>query len=365
MNTFKEKNISTYEEELFYAIAFSMYKEVGEKQKVKMLRFYKSAFNIFKYLKKNNSDWPLIKAEAELKFIDKNAIQCFSILNAYYPNRLANISDPPNLLFLKGSDHFNLPQLISIVGTRQHTFQVKKVVTELLEGLTHLKIGVVSGLALGVDGIAHQAALTTKLPTWGVLAHGLDTIYPNEHRGLAIKMLQNNGGLITECLSKTPTMTFQFPKRNRIVAGMSDATIVIESDLKGGSMISANVARGYDREVFAVPGKIHDSKSTGCLYLIQNNIATMYHSPLQLLEDMHWPLPNEQKIFVIKPMQKNIILDPIAKCIYMFIQTQGPIHVDIIASQLAITSSELASYLLQLELNGHIQLLAGNLYLAT
>jgi DNA processing protein len=231
-----------------------------------------------------------------------------------------------------------------------------------MEGLQHLKLGIISGMALGVDGIAHALSLANKIPTWGVLAHGLDTIYPNAHRRLAINML-GNGGLITECRQKTITMPYQFPKRNRIVAGMTDATIVIESAVEGGSMITAKLARGYDREVFAVPGKIHDAKSKGCLWLIKNNIATMYHDPIHLLENMNWPLPtiNNQAPAIANNIL-TLTLSPILQSIYLLIQSQGPIHKDAISQQLAIPSNELSAHLLTLELNGIIHLQAGNLF---
>jgi len=356
MNNSEKISKDSIDDELLFAIAFSMYAEYSDKQKLSQLRFYQSATNVYKNRNVNLSAWPLQEAAVELKFIEKNNIQCFSILDKFYPERLANIKDPPNLLYLKGSAHFNIPQLISIVGTRQHTYQVKKVVVELLEGLSHLKMGVISGLALGVDGIAHESALEKKIPTWGVLAHGLDTIYPNQHRRLAISMLQNGGGLITECRQKTPAMTFQFPKRNRIVAGMSDATIVIESEVKGGSMITAQLARGYDREVFALPGKIHDTKSKGCLWLIKDNIANMYYDPTHLLENMNWPTKEKD------PIENKLPLNSIDKSIYLIIQSQGPIQEDAIMSQLAISSGILARQLLELELNGFIHLQAGNKY---
>jgi DNA processing protein len=356
MNDSEKTSNDIIDDELLFAIAFSMYDEYSDKQKLSQLRFYQSATNVYKNRNINLSAWPLQEAAAELKFIEKSNIQCFTILDKFYPERLANIKDPPNLLYLKGSDHFNIPQLISIVGTRQHTYQVKKVVVELLEGLSHLKMGVISGLALGVDGIAHETALEKKIPTWGVLAHGLDTIYPNQHRRLAINMLQNGGGLITECRQNTPAMTFQFPKRNRIVAGMSDATIVIESEVKGGSMITAQLARGYDREVFAVPGKIHDTKSKGCLWLIKDNIANMYYDPIHLLENMNWPVKENN------PIKDELPLNSITQSILQLILSQGPIHKDAIMSQLAISSGILASQLLELELNGFIHLQAGNKY---
>jgi DNA processing protein len=352
---------SNLNEELFYTIAFSMLKGVPEAQKLIMLRHYQSAEIIFKNQSRKQIEWPLREAENELKFIEKHSIQCFSILDKYYPNRLSNISDPPIILYAKGSDHFNLPQLISIVGTRQHTYQAKNIIQELIEGLSHLKIGVISGLALGVDGIAHETALHFHLPTWGVLAHGLDKIYPNQHRRLAINILKQNGGLLTECRQNTLTMPYQFPKRNRIVAGMSDTTIVIESQVEGGSMITAKLARGYDREVFAVPGKIQDAKSKGCLWLIKNNIATMYFDPIQLLEDMQWPIkqiaPEE-----INNSQGLIDLNPIQAAIFKIIQLQGPIHKDVICSQLTISSNVLAGHILALELNGLIHLQVGNVY---
>ncbi len=371
MNYLNNEASPINEEELLYLIAFTMLPGMGEMQKNKMLQYYKSALNIYNYKKDDKIEWPLREAAIELKFIEKHSIQCFSILDKYYPNRLVQNMDAPPLLYLKGSANFNLPQLISIIGTRQHTQQVKKVIHELLEGLNHLKLGVISGLALGVDGIAHEAALHFNMPTWGVLAHGLDQIYPNQHRRLAINMLQNKGGLITECRQKTLTMPFQFPKRNRIVAGMSDTTIVIESAIEGGSMITAKLARGYDREVFAVPGKIHDAKSKGCLWLIKNEIATLYHDPVQLLENMNWPAKEilDQEQLAKNPLSQNaksqqtsLILNPVTQSIYLLIQSKGPIQKDAICMELAISSSVVAGHLLELELNGHIHLQAGNVY---
>ena len=350
-------------DELLYTIAFSMLKNISERQKLKILQHYGSAATIYQFQKHNKANWPLQEAANEMQFIEKHGIGCFSVLDKFYPNRLANIADPPLVLYVKGSDRFNQPQLISIVGTRQHSFQVKKVIQELLAGLLHLKMGVISGMALGVDGIAHELAVENNIPTWGIMAHGLDTIYPNQHRRLAIKMLQNKGGLITECRQKTLTMPYQFPKRNRIVAGMSDITIVIESNIDGGSMITAKLARGYDREVFAVPGKIHDAKSKGCLWLIKNEIATMYHDPIHLLEQLNWPSQQSKPVDLPKnQLRPQIMLDPIEQSLFLLIQSQGPIHKDAIQMQLAISSSVLAGYLIQLELNELIHLHAGNVY---
>jgi DNA processing protein len=350
------------QEDALYAIAFSMLPGIGTLNKNKLLKYYKSAKNIYQYKNSRQAEWPLNAAENELKFIKKNGIQCFTNFSQNYPNRLTQIPDAPTVLYLNGSNAFNLPQLISIVGTRQATFQVNKVITELIEGLSHLKMGVISGMALGVDGIAHETALKNKLPTWGVLAHGLDQMYPYQHRKLATEMLAT-GGLITECGEKTITMPFQFPKRNRIVAGMSDATIVIESDLSGGSMITAKLASGYDREVFAVPGKIHDIKSKGCLWLVKNHIAQLYHDPVHLLENMNWPIASidHHSNTEIKE-QAMIKLKAPENAVYQLIQTQGPLHLDSLSDLMNLEKGELAVYLLSLEIHGLIHLQAGNRY---
>ena len=345
------------QETLLYSIAFSMLPGMGEIHKNKLLQYYSTAKQIYALRKKGSVDWPLQEAQKELDFINKNEIACLTMGSINYPYRLAQIPDAPSVLYLQGSNAFQLPQLVSIIGTRQHTQQVHKVVQELMEGIQHLKMGVISGLALGVDGIAHASALQYQLPTWGVLAHGLDQIYPNAHRKLAKQMLAH-GGLLTECRQNTITMPYQFPKRNRIVAGMSDATIVIESPIAGGSMITAKLASGYDREVFAAPGKIHDAKSKGCLWLIQNNIAQLYNDPIHLLEQMNWPQAPPR----IQAPHTPSFLDPTAKDIYTYIQLNGPIHKDSLAQKMNLDYGSLASHLLSLELNGYIHLLAGNTY---
>jgi DNA processing protein len=359
-------------DEILHTIALSMLVGINDKEKKYILEWYGSASAVFKEREKKQNgfrglnliqinilgaSWPLKEAEEELMFINKHQIKCLSILDPNYPNRLLQCKDAPLLLYVKGSYEFNLPQLISIVGSRQHTIQVNKVMEELIAGLAHLKIGVISGMALGIDGLAHQTALKMNIPTWGVLAHGLDQIYPNQHRRLAIEML-HQGGLITEFRKNTKPLPYFFPKRNRIVAGMSDATIVIETDMKGGSMITANLAFDYDREVFAVPGKIHDTKSKGCLHLIKYNKAHLYHDPIHLLENMNWPILDLPAI----ENQLKLILDPALQRVLLLIERQGPIHRDELANLLKIKASLLSSYLLSLEMQGYIHLLAGNLY---
>lgn len=362
-------------DEIIYTIAFTMLPGLNDIQRKKIFEFYGSALSVYKQreqqnfafytfyhlnsVQKNNllGPWPLQEAASEFNFIKKNFIECISLKDDRYPKRLLHCPDAPVLLYTKGSNAFNLPYLLSVVGSRQHTIQVYRVIKELMEGLSHLNIGIISGLAIGIDAIAHQTALEYKIPTWGVLAHGLDQIYPNEHRKLASDIIKN-GGLITESRKETTIHPYCFPKRNRIVAGISDATLVIETDLKGGSMITANLAFDYNREVFALPGKIHDPKSKGCLALIRRNKAHIYHDVESLIEDMSWPVKENnysvQSLKIEFPKETQRVLD--------HIQLHGPLHREEIANQLKINAGVLSTLLFELEMKAQIQLLAGNRY---
>ena len=359
---------------LLYTIAFTRIIGLNDTQRKILLETYGCAIDIFNQrhlseypfadlnrMTKNLllGEWPISEAMTEIEFMVKHDITATTILDSSYPNRLLHCADAPTLLYIKGNTDYNKKHLVSIVGTRQHTQQAQKVIQELIEGLKHLDIAIISGMALGIDGMAHKAAIENKLPTWGVLAHGLDQIYPLQHRKLAIEML-SQGGLITENKKGTIPLPYFFPKRNRIVAGLSDVTIVVETDVKGGSMITANLAFNYDRTVFAVPGKLHDPKSKGCLQLIKNNKAQLYHDPIDFLESLQWSLPIVPKTNGVRPMASMI--DPITKCILELIERQGPIHIDDISAQLKRPTSELSSHLLVLEMQLYICKLAGNLY---
>lgn len=350
---------------LLYAIAFAQLPGINNYQRSGLLKTFGTAIAVYQERKKGIAaftgiekiyaealltSWPLKAAAIELETMTRLGIEATHLEEAWYPNRLFQCEDAPTLLFSKGSRKWNLPYLVSIVGTRNHSLYATKVIQELVEGIAHLNLGIISGLALGIDGIVHQQACALKIPNWGVTATGLDTIYPNQHHQLAKKML-DYGGLLTENTTETAPLPFQFPKRNRIVAGMSDATIVIESAVQGGSMITAGLARGYHREVFAVPGKIFDEKSKGCIALVQSNIAQIYRSPAQLLESLNWSLPEPQKV-----SQKALpfSLTPICQEILQYIVLQGPIHRDQIANQFKLNIAMLSTHLLSLELNGLI-----------
>ncbi len=363
---------------LFHSIAFSKIFGLNDNQRKLLLVHYGSAEVIYKerfnlqipFLDINDAfrkilcnDWPWEDTEFEIAFIQKHQIKATCIFDADYPNRLIHCNDAPTVLYVKGKMDFNKKHLVSIVGTRQHTIQVNKIIQEIAEGLAHLDMGIISGMAMGVDGIAHKSALQNKIPTWGVLAHGLDQIYPKQHRRLAIEMLEK-GGLITENKKGTIPFPYFFPKRNRIVAGMSDVTIVIESDIQGGSMITAKLAFDYNRTVFAVPGKLQDQRSKGCLYLIKSNQAQLYYDIIDFLENMKWemPAPNPNTLSLKNP-QLNLILEQDALSILEIIQQQGPIHPDEIVRQLSIAPGPFAKHLFQLEMQDLVFKQVGNLYI--
>jgi len=199
--------------------------------------------------------------------------------------------DSPALLYYRGNADLNTSKVVSIVGTRSNSEYGKSVCEKLIEELAAQNVLIASGLAFGIDTIAHKAALKNNLPTVGVLAHGLDRIYPTQNKNLARQMTEQ-GGLLTDFISNTNPDKQNFPKRNRIVAGMCDAIIVIESGKKGGSLITAELANGYNKDVFAIPGKTTDSKSEGCNYLIRQNKASLITAAADLVELMNW-VPKE------------------------------------------------------------------------
>lgn len=219
---------------------------------------------------------------------------------------------------------------------------------------------IVSGLAFGIDAIAHRAALKNGLPTVGVVGHGLDKIYPSQHSTLAREMAQQNGGLLTEFWSGTGPDKHNFPLRNRVVAGMSDATLVVETDIRGGSMITAQLADGYNRDVYALPGRTTDAKSRGCNYLIQQNRAALFTDAAQLLQAMGWE-PHQPK--ERQPQRALFIeLTPEEKTVVDLLQEKETVHIDEINFRTGLSSSTTAAAILNLELNNLVQSLPGKMY---
>jgi DNA processing protein len=301
------------------------------------------------------------KAEEEIKFIEKFKIRTLFITDKEYPQRLLNCYDSPTLLFYKGTADLNSKKIVSIVGTRTHTDYAKKITDKLIEDLSTQSILIISGMAYGVDAIAHKAAVKNNLPTIGVLAHGLDQIYPSDHSNLAKDMLKNGGGLLTEFRSQTKPDKHNFPTRNRIVAGISDATIVIESGVKGGSMVTAELANGYNKDVFAFPGKVTDNKSAGCNYLIKSNKAMLLTDAQELIEVMGWE-EKSQKLKVKSQKEIFIELTKDEKIIIEILNEKEAVHIDEINLRSGLSSSAIAAAILNLELQNVVNGMPGKIY---
>ncbi len=301
------------------------------------------------------------RAEEEIKFIEKYKIKPIFLTDEPYPKRLLNCYDSPTLLFYKGEADLNAEKIIAIIGTRSHTDYAKQVTEKLVKELAAQNVTIISGLAFGVDAIAHKSAIKNEVPTVGVLAHGLNQIYPAEHAGLAKDMIKHSGGLLTEFGSHSKPDKHNFPTRNRIVAGMSDATIVIETGIKGGSMITAELANSYNKDVFAVPGKTTDTKSAGCNYLIKNNKAILFTDGQDVLETMGWQDKNN-KSAVRKQKQLFIEMTAEEKIIAGILNEKETVPIDEINMKSGLSSSAVAAAILNLELQNVVLSLPGKQY---
>lgn len=298
-------------------------------------------------------------AEQEIAFIEKYKIRPLFLTDPDYPQRLLNCYDPPSLLFYKGTAHLNTSRIIAVIGTRYCTDYGKQLTEKLLQDLAGMNILVVSGLAYGIDAQAHKLALKNELPTVGVLGHGLDTIYPAQHGSLAKDMLKQDGGLLTEFWSNTRPDKHNFPARNRIVAGMCDATIVVETDIKGGSMITAELANDYNKDVFAFPGKTTDGKSTGCNHLIRHNKAMLLTNAQDLLDTMGWA---DASVKTVKAPEMFVTLSEEEQKLVAIIQQNETVHIDELNMHSGLSGSTVAAAMLNMELQGVIRCLPGKLY---
>jgi DNA processing protein len=305
----------------------------------------------------------IARAEKEYEFIRKNKIQCLTINDEDYPSRLRECDDAPVVLYFKGDASLNVRRVINMVGTRNATDYGKQICVRFLQDLKelHPDILVVSGLAYGIDIHAHRAALQYNFSTVGVLAHGLDRIYPFGHRKTAIEMLEK-GGLLTEFITETIPDRYNFVSRNRIVAGMSDATIVVESAAKGGSLITADLAQGYHRDCFAFPGRCMDTRSQGCNQLIQNNKATLIQSAEDLIKAMCWDNAEQTK----KPENTQRLLFPDLteeeKKIVALLSDNESMHINELMVTTDILIHRMSAVLFELEMKGILRVLAGNMY---
>lgn len=300
------------------------------------------------------------RAERELEFVRKHHIRLLFYLDEGYPNRLKNCHDAPLLLYYKGTSDLNHSRMVAIVGTRKATVYGRSITQDLVAALGTMKATVVSGLAYGIDITAHKACLDHEIETIGVMAHGLDRIYPPGHITVARQMALH-GGLITEHISGADPDKENFPKRNRIIAGLCDAVIVAEAARKGGALITADIANTYNRDVFAIPGRVDDSSSEGCNLLIRNNKAVLLQSGADIQYIMGWEDKKEKQK---KPVQRQLFptLGEEEQKIVAIISEASPCHIDRISHLSALTPGKLSNLLLQLEFNGIIRCLPGKVF---
>ena len=312
----------------------------------------------------NDWDSTLRWAEEEMEWCEKKHITILTLGSADYPQRLVNCFDAPIVLYSMGNGNLNAAHTVSIVGTRQCTQygkdMVDKIVAELKAQVPDLLV--VSGLAYGIDVCSHKAALKNGIDTVGVLAHGLDTMYPASHRDIAIRMLQH-GGLLTEYHSKTRGDRQNFLRRNRIVAGIGDCTIVAESMQHGGSLVTARIANDYNNEVFAIPGRVGDATSEGCNDLIKANKAHMLTSAQDIIDTLGWQTIAASDAARRQGIQMQMFpeLTPDEQLIVDVLQKEDK-QQNIICAMTGIPVHKVSVALFQLEMKGIVKALAGSVY---
>ncbi|MGF7230541.1 DNA-processing protein DprA [Arachidicoccus sp.] len=358
--------------ELLYQIALTMIPNMGIVSAKKLIDYFKEASLIFEAseneLSQTGISFKLAAeirkfknfslVEKEIAFIDKYNIRPLFCTDCTFPRRLLNCFDPPVLLYFLGNCSLNDTKIVSVIGTRNNTLYGKKVAEQIIEELAAQKILIVSGFAYGINSIVHQAALNNGLETIGVLANGLQTIYPAQNKRMAAEMVAQ-GGLLTEFTQDTKPDKLNFPRRNRIVAGMTDATIVIESSKKGSSMITAEIAGSYEREIFAVPGRTTDEKSSGNNFLIQSNRAALFTDTQQFLYAMNW---NTQKQRQEQHIIRYVDLDPNEQTIVDILRDHHILHIDELQAKSALNESDLAQATLKLESASILLALPNNMY---
>ena len=362
-------------EELIYQIGLTLIDGVGDVNAKSLLAYCGSPEEVFKQKKAHltkvpgigeklanyilNSKKLLKRAEEELKFIEKYKIKPLFFTDHNYPGRLKYCSDSPVMLFYKGTADLNKSKVISVVGSRKPSDYGKQVTHDFIRELQGTDVLIVSGLAYGVDVCAHRASLENNLETVGVLAHGLDRIYPQTHDKIAKKMI-NRGGLLTDFMSGTNPDAVNFPKRNRIVAGMCDALVVVESKRQGGSLITATIANSYNKDVFAFPGRAGESLAEGGNGLIKQNKAVLIENAADLFYAMQW----EEKEKKNNPAQIPLLLNlnEEEKSIYKAFGSKKEMHIDEVCYVSGMTISKVAALLLQMEFSNLLKSKPGKMY---
>lgn len=302
------------------------------------------------------------RAEEELRYAENNQIQCITITDERYPSRLRECEDAPLALFYRGNASLNALRVLSIVGTRHATDYGQGLCASFIRDLSALcpDTLIVSGLAYGIDIHAHRAALQYRMNTVGVLAHGLDRIYPAVHRKTAISMM-DQGGLLTEFMSGTNPDRQNFVKRNRIVAGMCDATLVVESAAKGGALITAELAECYHRDCFAFPGRTTDTYSTGCNELIRQNRASILLSAEDFVKDMGWNTGNRKREEIQRQLFPELNEEE-QKVMELLKESDEGVQINVLVVKADIPINRMSTLLFELEMKGVVRALAGGMY---
>jgi DNA processing protein len=305
---------------------------------------------------------PFALAEKELRKSEKEGVNLLFFTDPTFPSRLRQINDAPTLLYAKGKIDFENPKTVAIVGTRQSTAYGRECVENLVRDLVAHEALIISGLAYGIDIHAHKQAVNHNLPTIGVMGSGMDVIYPSGHRDVALKMMEN-GGLLTEHPFGTQPDAHNFPARNRIVAGLSDAIIIVEAAEKGGALITADIANSYNKDVFAFPGNVKQSHSAGCNNLIKSNRAHLITSVRDLQYIMNWDIgvkPAKPEPLVLEGFTEEEQL-----IIRTLVENNKQLMIDELSWKTNLPVGRLASLLLALEFKGLISSLPGKVYKLT
>jgi DNA processing protein len=369
------------EQEIFYAMALTRLTNFNYQQALELYKAVGSAQLLYEHRKeigdiiKNASprlmkaikDWdePMKRADFELRFMQEKGIRALTLKDDDYPQRLTECPDAPIILYYLGDADLNQSKIVSIVGTRRMTTYGQDLIRRFIRDLHRQcpQVLIVSGLAYGVDICAHREALGNGYPTVGVLAHGLDMIYPYRHRDTAIRMLRQ-GGLLTEFMSQTNADKPNFVRRNRIVAGMADSVVVVESAVKGGGLITAEIAQSYDRAVFAFPGGVGQPYSEGCNNLIRDNVAALISNADDFVRAMGWQDEAIRQQAFTDGIERNLFPDLTneEKLVVSLLQQTNDLQLNILSVKSGIPIGQLTALLFQLEMKGIVKSLAGGMY---
>lgn len=368
-------------EEILYTMALTRLTNFNFQQALELYRTVGSARLLYEYrndirdIMKTASphlmtalrDWgePMKRADAEMKYMEEHGIRALTLSDDDYPRRLTECQDAPIILYYKGNADLNQAKIVSIVGTRQCTAYGQDLIRRFIADLRRYcrQVLVVSGLAYGVDIHAHRRALENDYPTVGVLAHGLDQLYPYRHRETAARMT-DRGGLLTEFMTQTNAGKPNFVRRNRIVAGMADAVILVESAEKGGGLITAEIAQSYDRAVFAFPGNIGQPYSEGCNRLIRDNGAALVTGAEDFVKSMGWEEEAVRRQALADGIERNLFpdLSPEERKVVDILQGTNDLLLNILSVKADIPVGRLTALLFQLEMKGIVRPLAGGTY---